>query len=90
MRGLSRVPAYHSGLSGIEEAGMAAKKASRMGQAIRKHALSFPETGEEFPWGESAFKVKGKTFVFMPDPGYEAFVPNYEPAPVRKVPIAPR
>lgn len=44
-----------------------AKKASRMGQAIRKHALSFPETAEEFPWGESAFKVKGKTFVFMSD-----------------------
>ena len=44
-----------------------AKKATRMGQAIRKHALSFPETAEEFPWGESAFKVKGKTFVFMRD-----------------------
>jgi predicted DNA-binding protein (MmcQ/YjbR family) len=67
MRGLSRVPAYHSGLSGFGEAGMAVKKASRMGQAIRKHALSFPETAEEFPWGESAFKVKGKTFVFMSD-----------------------
>ena len=46
---------------------MAVKKASRMAQAIRKHALSFPETAEEFPWGESAFKVKGKTFVFMSD-----------------------
>ena len=46
---------------------MAVRKASRMGQAIRKHALSFPETAEEFPWGESAFKVKGKTFVFMSD-----------------------
>ena len=46
---------------------MAVKKASRMGQAIRKHALSFPEVAEEFPWGESAFKVKGKTFVFMSD-----------------------
>ena len=46
---------------------MTVKKASRMGQAIRKHALSFPESAEEFPWGESAFKVKGKTFVFMSD-----------------------
>lgn len=46
---------------------MAVKKASRIGQAIRKHALSYPETAEEFPWGESAFKVKGKTFVFMRD-----------------------
>lgn len=48
---------------------MAARKASRIGQAIRKHALSYPETAEEFPWGESAFKVKGKTFVFMRDDG---------------------
>lgn len=46
---------------------MAVKKASRIGQAIRKQALSYPETAEEFPWGESAFKVKGKTFVFMRD-----------------------
>lgn len=46
---------------------MAAKKASRIGEAIRKQALGFPETAEEFPWGESAFKVKGKTFVFMRD-----------------------
>jgi len=44
---------------------MVVKKASRIGQAIRKHALAYPETTEEFPWGESAFKVKGKTFVFM-------------------------
>jgi predicted DNA-binding protein (MmcQ/YjbR family) len=46
---------------------MAKKKASRMGEAIRKRALSYPETHEDFPWGESAFKVKGKTFVFMSD-----------------------
>src|SRR3954470_22955633 len=32
---------------------------------LRSHALSYPETTETFPWGESAFKVKGKTFVFM-------------------------
>lgn len=32
---------------------------------LRKHALGYPETAEEFPWGERAFKVKGKTFVFM-------------------------
>ena len=42
-------------------------KASRMGDAIRKKALSYPLTHEDFPWGESAFKVKGKTFVFMSD-----------------------
>jgi len=34
-------------------------------KALKAHALSYPETTEAFPWGESAFKVKGKTFVFM-------------------------
>ena len=24
-----------------------------------------PETGEEFPWGETAIKVRGKTFLFI-------------------------
>jgi predicted DNA-binding protein (MmcQ/YjbR family) len=43
------------------------KKYSRLAGAIRKRALSYPETQEDFPWGESAFKVKGKTFVFMND-----------------------
>jgi predicted DNA-binding protein (MmcQ/YjbR family) len=33
--------------------------------ALRKYALSFPETREDLPWGESAIKVKGKTFLFM-------------------------
>jgi predicted DNA-binding protein (MmcQ/YjbR family) len=42
-------------------------KASRIGAALRKQALAYPETHEDFPWGESAFKVKGKTFVFMSD-----------------------
>jgi predicted DNA-binding protein (MmcQ/YjbR family) len=32
---------------------------------LRKHALAYPETREDHPWGESAIKVKGKTFVFM-------------------------
>jgi predicted DNA-binding protein (MmcQ/YjbR family) len=32
---------------------------------LRDHALSHPETYEEFPWGERAIKVKGKVFVFM-------------------------
>jgi predicted DNA-binding protein (MmcQ/YjbR family) len=44
---------------------MAARKASRIAAAIRRQALSYPEAAEEFPWGESAFKVRGKTFVFM-------------------------
>jgi predicted DNA-binding protein (MmcQ/YjbR family) len=33
-------------------------------QAIRDVALSLPEAYEDHPWGESAFKVKGKVFVF--------------------------
>ena len=32
---------------------------------IRAFALAYPETREDHPWGESAIKVKGKTFVFM-------------------------
>jgi predicted DNA-binding protein (MmcQ/YjbR family) len=32
---------------------------------VRQFALSYPETREDHPWGESAIKVKGKTFVFM-------------------------
>jgi predicted DNA-binding protein (MmcQ/YjbR family) len=48
---------------------MAREKASRIGAAIRKHCLSYPKAEESFPWGESAFKVAGKTFVFMSDGG---------------------
>ena len=44
---------------------MSTKKGSRIAESIRKQALSYPETVEDHPWGESAFKVKGKTFVFM-------------------------
>ena len=33
--------------------------------ALKKAALGYPETEEHFPWGESAFKVKGKVFMFM-------------------------
>jgi predicted DNA-binding protein (MmcQ/YjbR family) len=43
------------------------KKSSRIAEAIRKRALGYPQTHEDFPWGESAFKVKDKTFVFMSD-----------------------
>jgi predicted DNA-binding protein (MmcQ/YjbR family) len=32
---------------------------------LRAFALGFRETREDHPWGESAIKVKGKTFVFM-------------------------
>jgi len=32
---------------------------------LRAFALRYPEVSEDHPWGESAIKVKGKTFVFM-------------------------
>ncbi len=44
---------------------MSKEKKSGIAKALKAHAMSYPETTEEFPWGESAFKVKGKTFVFM-------------------------
>jgi predicted DNA-binding protein (MmcQ/YjbR family) len=34
-------------------------------QALRSHGLSLPEAVEEHPWGHSALKVRGKTFVFL-------------------------
>jgi predicted DNA-binding protein (MmcQ/YjbR family) len=33
--------------------------------AIRRLALAYPDTREEHPWGETAFKVKDKAFIFM-------------------------
>ncbi len=33
--------------------------------SLRAYALSLPETTEDFPWGHSAFKVRGKAFVFL-------------------------
>src|SRR3954454_4279790 len=43
-------------------------------KTLRSHALAYPATTEAFPWGESAFKVKGKTFVFMrAEPGDVSF-----------------
>jgi len=44
-----------------------AKKLSAIGAKLRAKAMSYPEVTETFPWGEHAFKVKGKTFVFMRD-----------------------
>jgi predicted DNA-binding protein (MmcQ/YjbR family) len=33
--------------------------------AVAKRALAYPETHEDHPWGHRAFKVKGKTFLFI-------------------------
>jgi predicted DNA-binding protein (MmcQ/YjbR family) len=38
---------------------------TRAENALRRHALTYPESTEEFPWGERAIKVKGKVFLFM-------------------------
>ena len=32
---------------------------------LRAHGLSLPEAVEEHPWGHSAIKVRGKSFVFL-------------------------
>ena len=33
-------------------------------ERLRAAALALPETHEDFPWGECAVKVRGKTFLF--------------------------
>ena len=35
---------------------------------LRKHALSYPEAHEDFPWGERVVKVRGKVFAFLGRP----------------------
>jgi len=42
---------------------MASVKAVRA--ALRKYALTFPDTTEAHPWGENVTKVRGKVFVFF-------------------------
>ena len=42
---------------------MARKTLERIEAALRDHALTFPESHEDFPWGERA--LKKKVFVFM-------------------------
>jgi predicted DNA-binding protein (MmcQ/YjbR family) len=32
---------------------------------LREFALALPESAEDFPWGESVAKVRGKVFVFL-------------------------
>jgi predicted DNA-binding protein (MmcQ/YjbR family) len=35
---------------------------------VRGFALGFPDAREDHPWGETAIKVRGKTFVFLDGP----------------------
>jgi predicted DNA-binding protein (MmcQ/YjbR family) len=44
---------------------MTLKASNRHEASLRKFALAFPETVEEFPWGHRAFKVKKRTFLFL-------------------------
>lgn len=39
--------------------------ATALEMRLREAALSYPESDEHFPWGESAFKVRGKVFLFL-------------------------
>jgi predicted DNA-binding protein (MmcQ/YjbR family) len=32
---------------------------------LRKYGLGFPEAEEDFPWGHTALKVRGKTFAWL-------------------------
>jgi predicted DNA-binding protein (MmcQ/YjbR family) len=48
--------------SGSNSKGSKARKAEA---ALRKFALGFPGTREEFPWGDRVVKVAKKVFVFM-------------------------
>lgn len=44
---------------------MAKSKRGAIESKLRNYALGLPEAYEEFPWGHSAIKVKGKAFLFM-------------------------
>jgi len=33
--------------------------------ALRRHGLGLPEAVEDFPWGHTALKVRGKTFAWL-------------------------
>jgi len=42
-----------------------AKHLAQAESALKKTALAYPESYEEFPWGHCAIKVKGKVFLFL-------------------------
>jgi predicted DNA-binding protein (MmcQ/YjbR family) len=45
-----------------------ADKAGPALAALREHALTYPETREDHPWGELVVKVREKVFVFLGRP----------------------
>ena len=46
-------------------------KVKALETTLREHALGYPETVEDFPWGHRAIKVRGKAFVFLAADGGE-------------------
>ena len=42
-----------------------AKHLAQAESALKKAALTYPESYQEFPWGHCAVKVKGKVFLFL-------------------------
>jgi predicted DNA-binding protein (MmcQ/YjbR family) len=49
----------------MKSSGKPSAKTAKAEAVLKKAALAYPETHEDFPWGESAMKVKGKAFLFM-------------------------
>ena len=41
------------------------KTSTTAAEKLRKFALDYPESWEDFPWEHSAFKVRKKVFLFM-------------------------
>ena len=42
-----------------------ADRGKRTEALLREHALAYPETREDFPWGERVIKVRNKVFLFL-------------------------
>jgi hypothetical protein len=51
----------------MEEGRLVAKRndLAKAFETVRNAALSYPEVIEDFPWGHSAMKVRGKAFTFL-------------------------
>ena len=49
--------------------GKPSARIARYETELATHAASFPDVHEDAPWGHRAFKVRGKTFLFMDSGG---------------------
>jgi predicted DNA-binding protein (MmcQ/YjbR family) len=61
--------------------------------ALYERARSKPEAVEEHPWGDTVFKVGGKSFVFMstpPGPSVSVKVPPEDVEPLLQLPYIAR